>query len=86
MRVSTELNIANCENYKDQLLLITWGSNSSFVLREVAFHSNSNWTFIALNLPYSKGTLRCNKTKAVNQFQYPGTEKRPSTTENASSE
>ena len=36
-----------------------------------------------LNLPYSKGTLRCNKTKTVNQFQYPGTEKSPSTMENA---
>ena len=49
----------------------------------VGFFVNSNWTFIALNLPYSKGTLRCNKTKTVNQFQYPGTEKSPSTTENA---
>ena len=39
-------------------------------------YSNSTWTFIALNLPYSKGTLRHNKTKAVNQFQYPGTEKK----------
>ena len=46
-------------------------------------NSNSNWTFIALNLPYLKGTLRCNKTKTVNQFQYPGTEKSPSTMENA---
>ena len=27
------------------------------------------------NLPYSKETLRYNKTKTVNQFQYPGTEK-----------
>ena len=43
------------------------------------FNSNSNWTFIALDLPYSKGTLWCHKTKTVNQFQYPGTEKRPST-------
>ena len=42
------------------------------------FYSNSNWTFIALNLPYSKGILRRNKTKTVNQFQYPGTEKSPS--------
>ena len=30
-----------------------------------------------LILPYSKGTLRHNKTKTVNQFQYLGTEKRP---------
>ena len=44
--------------------------------------SNSNWTFIALNLPYSKGILKHNKTKTANQFQYPGTEKSPSTTEN----
>ena len=35
---------------------------------------------MALNLPYSKGTQRRNKTKTVNQFQYPGTEKRPSIT------
>ena len=39
-------------------------------------NSNTNWTFMAVNLPYSKGTLRCNKTKAVNQFQNPGTEKK----------
>ena len=38
--------------------------------------SNSNWTFTALNLPYSKGTLRRNKTKTVNPFQYPGTARR----------
>ena len=36
-------------------------------------NSNYNWTFIALNLPYSKGTLRPKKTKTV---KYPGTEKR----------
>ena len=46
-------------------------------------NSNSNWTFIALNFSYSKGTLRHNKTKKVNQFQYPGTEKSPGTMENA---
>ena len=46
-------------------------------------NSNSNWTFIGLNLPYSKGTLRRNKTKTVNQFQYPWTKKSPSTMENA---
>ena len=38
-------------------------------------NSNSNWTFIALNLPNRKGTLGRNKTKTVNQFQCPGTEK-----------
>ena len=46
-------------------------------------NSTSNWTFIALNIPYLKGTLRRNKTKTVNQFQYPGTGNSPSTTENA---
>ena len=50
------------------------------------YNSNSNWTLKALNLPYSKGTLRHNKTKKVNQFQYPGTERRSSTMENARSE
>ena len=38
-------------------------------------NSNSNWTFIALNLPNRNGTLRRNKTKTVNQSQCPGTEK-----------
>ena len=38
-------------------------------------NSNSNWTFIELNLPNRKGTLRRNKTKTVNQSQCPGTEK-----------
>ena len=48
----------------------------------ITFDSNSNWTFIALNLPNSKGTLRCNKTKTVNQSQCPRTEKSSSTMEN----
>ena len=65
-----------CENYKKQLLLIIWSLNAPFVLTEGAFHSNFNWTFIACNIPYSKGIITCNKTKAVNQFQYPGIEKK----------
>ena len=56
--------------------------SSSKKVWDLELYSNSNWIFIALNLPYSKGTLRHNKTKTVNQFQYPGTEKGPSTTEN----
>ena len=44
--------------------------------------SNSDWTFIVLNLPFTKRTPRSNRTKKVNQFQCPGTEKRSSTTEN----
>ena len=35
-----------------------------------------------LNPPNSKGTLKCNKTKTVNQFQYLVTEIRPGNTEN----
>ena len=34
-------------------------------IRKTLLNSNSNWTFIALNLPNSKGTLRHNKTKTV---------------------
>ena len=36
--------------------------------------SNSNWTFITLNLPYLKGTLRRNKTKTLN-FSIQGVKK-----------
>ena len=50
--------------------------NNYIGVRPLETHFNSNCTFIALNLSYSKGTLRRNKTKTVNQFQYPGTEKR----------
>ena len=38
-------------------------------------NSNSNWTFIALNLPNSKGTLRCNKTKNSQQISISGDRK-----------
>ena len=54
----------------------------SLKVKAVIHLNNSNWTFIVLN-PYSKGTLRQNKTKTVNQFHYPETEKSPSTMENA---
>ena len=43
----------------------------------------SNWTFIVLNLQFMKETLRCNSTNKVYQFQYPGSEKKSSNTENA---
>ena len=43
-------------------------------------NSNSNWTLIRLNLPYSKGSLRRNKTKTVNQISVSRDRKRPSTT------
>ena len=42
-------------------------------------HSDSNWTFIAINLPFSKFS----GTTEPKQFQCPGTEKRSSTIENA---
>ena len=61
--------------YLDQYL----ENDNEFLLMTRQINSNSNWTFIAPNLPYSKGTLRRNKTKTVNQFQYPGTEKSPRT-------
>ena len=48
-------------------------------------YSNSNWTFIVLNLPYLKGTLRRNKTKKVNKFKYQR-HKKPNTTGNARGE
>ena len=38
----------------------------------VVSNSNSNWTFIALNPPNSKGTLRRNKTKTVNNLNDQG--------------
>ena len=46
-------------------------------------NSNSTWTFIVLNLPNSKGTLRRNKTKKqLNNLNILGPEKSSSTTEN----
>ena len=40
----------------------------------VQYVINSNWTFIALNLPFTKG-LRFNISKTVNQYLYRGTER-----------
>ena len=37
--------------------------------REKYITTNTNWTFIGLNLPYLKGILRRNKTKTINKFQ-----------------
>ena len=39
-------------------------------------YSFSSWTFIVLNLLFTKGTLRRNFTRMDNQYQYPGTEKK----------
>ena len=45
------------------------------------FWDNSKWNFIVLNLPLTEGDSKVHKM--VIQIQYPGTEKRSSTTENA---
>ena len=39
---------------------------SSTSIYLIVTNSNCNWTFIVLNLPYSMGTVRHNKTKSVN--------------------
>ena len=48
---------------------------SKYTAIVVILNSNSNWIFIAFNLHCINNTLRCNRAKTVNQFQYPGTEK-----------
>ena len=52
-----------------------------FILCTILFLIKLLWHLIS---PYVKATLWCNSAKMMNQFQYPGTEKRSSTAENSS--
>ena len=57
-----------CRFYKNKTVIIkTMHPTTEFYIF-ISFNFHSNWTFIAPNVPLSKGALRSNRTKTVKLF------------------